>query len=203
MKYHLHRGDLPEDLRFGDSVAVDTETMGLSLLRDRLCLVQLSGGDGVAHLVQFSKGETDAPVLKKLLRDKTVTKIFHFARFDIAMLKSHLGVDCGPIYCTRTASRLCRTFTDRHGLRELCKELLGVEISKQQQSSDWGADELSPDQLAYAANDVFYLHALKERLDTMLVREGRMEIAQKCFEFLPARAQMDLWGWQDTDIFAH
>ena len=185
MAQHLHRGDLPPGLTFGDAVAIDTETMGLNPHRDRLCLVQLSRGDGDCHLVQLPPGEPiDAPYLAKLLTDETVLKIFHFARFDIAVLEHALGVRCGPVYCTKIASRLSRTFTDRHGLKDLCRDLLGVEISKQQQSSDWGADTLSQSQLAYAANDVLHLHALKERLDGMLAREGRVELAQACFAFL-------------------
>jgi len=199
----LHRGDLPAGLRFGDSVAIDSETMGLNPHRDRLCLVQLSAGDGDCHLVQFAAGEYAAPNLKALLADASVLKIFHFARFDLAVLRHYLGVDCGPVYCTKIASKLVRTFTDRHGLKDICRDLLGVEISKQQQSSDWGAPELTPEQLAYAASDVLHLHALKHRLDTMLAREGRTELADACFRFLPARAELDLIGWPETDIFSH
>ena len=203
MTITLHKGDLPANIDFGSSIAVDTEAMGLKNHRDRLCLVQLSGGDGNAHLVQLEKGKYDAPNLKKVLSDQNVTKIFHFARFDVAIIKHYLGIECTPLYCTRIASYLCRTFTDRHGLRDLCKELLGVEISKQQQSSDWGAAELNEDQKNYAANDVLYLHELQKKLDDMLVREGRREIAQKCFDFVPARVELDLLGWQEFDIFTH
>lgn len=203
MAIHLHRNDLPAGLRFGDSVAVDTETMGLNLTRDRLCLVQLSRGDGDCHLVQFAERDYGAPNLKAMLADPAITKIFHFARFDLAMLRAHLGVDCRPVYCTKTASKLVRTFTDRHGLRDICRDLLGVEISKQQQSSDWGAAELTQEQLAYAAADVLHLHDLKARLDALLAREGRAELAQACFDFLPWRARLDLAGWDEVDIFAH
>ncbi|MGE0658423.1 MAG: ribonuclease D [Reyranellaceae bacterium] len=199
----LHRGDLPAGLRFGDSVAIDSETMGLNPHRDRLCLVQLSAGDGDCHLVQFAAGDYAAPNLKALLADASVLKIFHFARFDLAVLRHYLGVDCGPVYCTKIASKLVRTFTDRHGLKDICRDLLGVEISKQQQSSDWGAPDLSPEQIAYAASDVLHLHALKRRLDTMLAREGRTELAAACFRFLPARAELDLIGWPDIDVFSH
>ena len=199
----LHQGDLPADLDLGDLVAVDTETMGLDPARDRLCLVQLSGGDGDAHLVQLPKGRYDAPNLKKLLADPAVTKLFHFARFDIAVIRAYLGVVCTPVYCTKIASKLVRTYTDRHGLKDLCRELLGEDISKQQQSSDWGADTLTPEQLSYAAGDVLYLHALKAKLDTMLEREGRTALAAACFAFLPTRAELDLAGWGDEDIFAH
>jgi ribonuclease D len=200
---HLHRGDLPAGLGFGASVAIDTETMGLAPQRDRLCLVQLSAGDGVCHLVQFAKGRYDAPNLKALLADPDVLKIFHFGRFDIAVLRHYLGVAARPVYCTKIASRLVRTFTDRHGLKDLVRELLGIELSKQQQTSDWGASELSDEQLRYAAADVLHLHALKAKLDDMLAREGRAELAQACFEFLPSRAQLDLDGWGAEDIFAH
>ena len=204
MAQHLHRGDLPPGLTFGDSVAIDTETMGLNPHRDRLCLVQLSRGDGDCHLVQLPPGEPiDAPHLGALLADAAVLKIFHFARFDIAVLEHALGVRCTPVYCTKIASRLSRTFTDRHGLKDLCRDLLGVEISKQQQSSDWGADQLSSNQLDYAANDVLHLHPLKEKLDEMLAREGRTELAEACFAFLPYRARLDLEGWPEVDIFAH
>ena len=199
----LHQGDLPADLDFGDVVAIDTETMGLDPARDRLCLVQLSSGDGAAHLVQLAKGEYDAPNLKRLLSDAAVTKLFHYARFDIAVIRAYLGIVCTPIYCTKIASKLVRTYTDRHGLKDLCRELLGEDISKQQQSSDWGADMLTPEQLNYAAGDVLYLHALKARLDTMLEREGRTAFAAACFAFLPTRAELDLAGWGDQDIFAH
>ena len=199
----LHRGDLPDGLDLGGCVAVDTETMGLHPQRDRLCLVQLSAGDGNCHLVQFSQEQYDAPNLKRLLADPRVTKLFHFARFDLAMLRRYLGVDCRPVYCTKIASRLARTYTDRHGLKDLCKELLGVELSKQQQSSDWGRETLSREQLDYAASDVLYLHRIRESLDEMLRREGRTELAQAAFEFLPTRALLDLHGFDATDIFAH
>jgi ribonuclease D len=203
LKHHLHRNDLPAGLEFGQSVAIDSETMGLNSLRDRLCLIQLSAGDGVCHLVQFHDGDFSAPNLKALLADPGVTKLFHFARFDLAAIQQYLGVTCGPVYCTKIASRLVRTFTDRHGLKDLCRDLLGVDISKQMQSSDWGAAELSEEQLRYAASDVLYLHRLRAALDTMLEREGRAEMARACFEFLPARAALDLAGWADVDIFAH
>jgi ribonuclease D len=200
---HLHHGDLPAGLDFGASVAIDTETMGLDPHRDRLCLAQLSAGDGVSHLVQFALGAYDAPNLRALLGASEVLKIFHFARFDVAVLYHYLGVLPRPLYCTKIASRLVRTFTDRHGLKDLCRELLGVELSKQQQSSDWGAGELSDEQLRYAASDVLHLHALKTKLDEMLAREGRQALAQACFEFLPTRALLDLGGWAEEDIFAH
>ena len=204
MAQHLHRGDLPPGLTFGDSVAIDTETMGLNPHRDRLCLVQLSRGDSDCHLVQLPPGEPiDAPNLAALLTDEAVLKLFHFARFDIAVLAHALGVRCAPVYCTKIASRLARTFTDRHGLKDLCRDLLGVEISKQQQSSDWGANRLTPNQLDYAANDVLHLHPLKQKLDAMLAREGRTELAQACFAFLPSRARLDLDGWPEVDIFSH
>ena len=203
MSYTLHQNDLPDGLTFGDAVAVDTETMGLNQRRDRLCLAQLSAGDGTAHLVQFADRSYDAPNLKALLADPGTTKIFHFARFDLAVLRRHLGVDCRPLYCTRTASLLVRTYTDRHGLKDLCRELLGVEISKQQQSSDWGAPTLSDEQLRYAASDVLHLHRLRAALDTMLAREQRSDLAQALFDFLPTRAALDLEGWADVDIFAH
>lgn len=198
----LHKGDLPEGLDFGAGVAVDSETMGLDPHRDRLCLVQLSAGDGAAHLVHLAR-DYDAPRLKRLLADPKVLKIFHFARFDIAMIEKHLGVSAAPLYCTKIASRLARTYTDRHGLKDLAFELLGVEISKQQQSSDWGADVLTPAQLAYAAADVLYLHAIREKLDAMLDREGRRAFADAAFAFLPARARLDLAGFAADDIFAH
>lgn len=200
---HLHKGDLPEGVTFKGPVAVDSETMGLSLVRDPLCLVQLSDGGGEAHLVQLDRSNYNAPNLKRVLGDQSVLKLFHFARFDIAMFMRDLGLICAPLYCTRTASRLVRTYTDRHGLKDLCKELLGRDISKDQQSSDWGAAELTDAQLAYAASDVLHLHALKEKLDVMLAREGRVEIAQSCFDFLPTRAALDLAGWDEQDIFAH
>ena len=204
MACHLHRGDLPPGLTFGESVAIDTETMGLNPHRDRLCLVQLSRGDGDCHLVQFPPDEAvDAPHLSALLSDQRVLKIFHFARFDLATLAHALGLWCGPVYCTRVASRLARTFTDRHGLKDICRDLLGIEISKQQQSSDWGAETLTRSQIDYAANDVLHLHPLKEKLDAVLAREGRSELAAACFAFLPYRARLDLDGWPETDIFAH
>ena len=188
---------------FGDAVAIDTEAMGLNPHRDRLCLVQLSRGDGDAHLVQFPVGCYEAPNLRRLLNDPSVLKLFHFARFDIAILYHYLGVMPQPLYCTKIASRLVRTFTDKHGLRELCKDLLGVELKKEQQSSDWGAPSLTDEQLRYAASDVLHLHALRAKLDEMLDREDRVELAQRCFEFLPARAVLDLAGWAEQDIFAH
>jgi ribonuclease D len=203
MNIRLHRGDLPADLSLGSVVAVDTETMGLNPRRDRLCLVQLSGGDGNCELVQIPQGCHQAPNLARLMQDPAVLKIFHFARFDVAALKQGLGIDCRPIYCTKIASRLVRTFTDRHGLKDLCKDLLGIELSKQQQSSDWGAAELTPEQLRYAASDVLHLHALRQKLEAMLVREGRSELAQSCFAFLPTRAELDLGGWDEPDVFAH
>ncbi|ODS01774.1 3'-5' exonuclease [Methyloceanibacter superfactus] len=198
----LHKGDLPPGRFAGKTVAIDTETLGLNPHRDRLCLVQLSDGDGTAALVQIS-GDYDAPELKRLLADDSVLKIFHYGRFDMAVLKHFLGVMPGPVYCTKIASKLARTYTDRHGLKDLCRELLGVELSKQQQSSDWGAAELSPEQLSYAASDVLYLHALRDRLDAMLRREGREHLARACFEFLPTRAELDLEGWAEIDPFAH
>ncbi len=200
---HLHKGDLPDTVTYNGPVAVDSETMGLSLVRDPLCLVQLSDGGGEAHLVQLDRSGYDAPNLKRVLADPKVLKLFHFARFDIAMFMRDLSLICAPLYCTRTASRLVRTYTDRHGLKDLCKELLGRDISKEQQSSDWGAAELTDAQLAYAASDVLHLHALKAKLDVMLAREGRTEIAQSCFDFLPTRAALDLAGWDEQDIFAH
>lgn len=202
-KITLHKGDLPAGIGFGASVAIDTETLGLNPLRDRLCLVQLSTGDGTAHLVQFEAGQYDAPRLKALLADPKVLKIFHFARFDVAVLERFLGVACAPLYCTKIVSKLVRTYTDRHGLKDLAGELLGVELSKQQQSSDWGARELSQQQLAYAASDVLYLHAIKAKLDLMLDREGRRAFAEAAFRFLPARADLDLAGFSEVDIFAH
>ena len=203
MKIRLHKGDLPDGLDLGRAVAVDTETLGLNPARDRLCLVQLSSGDGSAHLVQFARDEYQAPNLKRLLLDQSVLKLFHFARFDLATLRRYVGVMPSPVYCTRTASKLARTYTDKHGLKDLVKELLDIDLSKQQQSSDWGAANLTEQQLAYAANDVAFLHRLKEGLDAMLIREGRMELAQACFGFLPARAELDLAGWGEVDIFAH
>lgn len=203
MDFTLYEGDLPDGLDLGNMVAVDTETMGLLPQRDRLCLVQLCSGDGHAHLVRLTKGQYDAPNLKKLLADMNVTKIFHYARFDVAILKAYLGIDCAPIYCTKIASKLCRTYTDRHGLREVVRHATGTDLNKQQQSSDWGADKLDNDQLAYAASDVLYLHAVKDWMDERLVREGRMDLAQQCFTFLAARAELDLLGYADVDIFSH
>ena len=204
MTIHLYKGDLPDGLDLGALVAVDSETMGLSPTRDRLCLVQLSSGDGNTHLVQFANGAYKAPNLAKLLTDPKVTKLFHFARFDIAMFRRHLGVVTQPLYCTKIASKLIRTFTDKHGLKDLCKDLLGVDLSKQQQSSDWGAETLTEEQMRYAASDVLYLHKLKEKLDAVLAREGRAQIADACFRFLPVRAELDLLGWGDEDdIFRH
>ena len=203
MTVKLYKDDLPAGLDLGPVVAIDTETMGLNPHRDRLCLVQMSSGDGNAHLVQFARGPFKAPRLAAMLADPKVLKLFHFGRFDIAMLEHHLGVRCSPVYCTKIAARLTRTFTDRFGLKDLCKELLGVDLSKHQQTSDWGAERLSEEQLAYAASDVLHLHALKARLDALLVREGRMELAEAAFRFLPDRARLDLAGWPAGDIFAH
>lgn len=203
MTVRLHRGDLPDLTRYTGAVAIDTETMGLNPHRDRLCVVQLSPGDGSADVVQIPKGHTDAPNLKALLANPAITKIFHFARFDVAVLYQSFGVMTGPIYCTKIASRLTRTYTDRHGLKDLVREVLNVDLSKQQQSSDWGSDSLTEPQLAYAASDVLHLHGLRERLDAMLVREGRTQLAKACFGFLPTRALLDLQGWQEEDIFAH
>ena len=203
MKIHLHHGDLPDGLDLGRLVAIDTETLGLNPFRDRLCLAQLSAGDGVCHAVQFGVNDYAAPNLKRLLSDPSVTKLFHFARFDVAMFRRYLGVVCAPIYCTKIASKLVRTYTDRHGLKDLVRELLNIELSKEQQSSDWGAPELTEKQLAYAASDVAHLHALKTVLDTMLAREGRTHLAKACFDFLPTRAELDLAGWEEIDIFAH
>lgn len=199
----VHQGDLPDGLDLGPIVAIDSETMGLRPERDRLCVVQLSSGDGDAHLVQFAKGIYHAPNLCRLLTDPTVLKLFHFARFDVAVMRAYLGVVTTPVYCTKIASKLVRTYTDRHGLKDLCRELIGVEVSKQQQSSDWGAIELSREQVDYAASDVLHLHALKARLDMMLEREGRVEVAKACFDFLPTRAHLDLIGYGEQDIFAH
>ena len=203
MTTYLHEGDLPDGLSFPGSVAVDSETMGLRLGRDPLCVVQLSAGDGDAHVVRLHRPDYDAPNLKRLLEDPEVLKLFHFGRFDIAMFALHLGVTTAPVYCTKIASKIARTYTDRHGLKDVSRELLGVDLSKAQQSSDWGAATLSPEQIAYAASDVLGLHALKTRLDAMLVREGRMALAQACFDFLPWRAKLDVAGWEDVDIFAH
>jgi ribonuclease D len=203
MAVKLYKGDLPSGLDLGPSVAVDTETLGLVPRRDKLCLVQLSSGDGNAHLVQLDRSNYDAPNLKALFTDPAVTKIFHYARFDVAVIKHYLGIDTAPLYCTKIASKLTRTYTDRHGLKDLVKELLGIELNKQQQSSDWGAHMLSDPQKQYAAQDVLYLHELKSRLDQMLAREGREEIARACFAFIPTRAALDLAGWTEDDVFAH
>ncbi|MEZ5733602.1 MAG: ribonuclease H-like domain-containing protein [Paracoccaceae bacterium] len=204
MTIHLHQNDLPDGLDLGRLVAIDTETMGLNPARDRLCLVQLSSGDGDAHLVQIARNQTRAPNLEKLLADTRVVKLFHFARFDIAAMKNAFGVTTAPVYCTKIASKLVRTFTDRHGLKYLLQELINVDVSKQQQTSDWGAEKLTDAQLEYAASDVLYLHALKAELDRRLEREGRTELAQRCFDFLPTRATLDLLGWGDmADIFTH
>lgn len=203
MANHLYKNDLPDGLDLGPIVAIDCETMGLNPHRDRLCVIQMSGGDGNAHLVQIEKGQTQAPNLCRMLADPNVLKLFHFGRFDIAAMLNAFGVVTTPVYCTKIASKLVRTYTDRHGLKNLLQELLGVDISKQQQSSDWGADDLTEAQLAYAASDVLYLHRLKEVFDTMLAREGRTDMAQACFDFLPMRAQLDLAGWPEIDIFSH
>jgi len=203
MTIRLHRGDLPDLSRYKTSVAIDTETMGLNPLRDRLCVVQLSNGDGSADVVQILPGPVDAPNLRKLLGDPAVTKIFHYARFDLAVLFHTLGVMPQPVYCTKIASRLSRTYTDRHGLKDLVREMLNVDLSKQQQSSDWGSEQLSEAQVAYAASDVLHLHQLRDRLDAMMVRAGRADLAKACFEFLPTRARLDLLGWGEEDIFAH
>jgi ribonuclease D len=208
----LHIGDLPDGVDFGNCVAIDTETTGLHLNRDRLCLIQMSAGEGVCHFVHFPtglrtatgrEGMYDAPNLRALLTDETVTKLFHFARFDVAVLQRHLGVTCSPVYCTKIASKLIRTYTDRHGLKDLCSELLGVELAKEQQSSDWGADTLTDEQLKYAANDVLHLHRLRGKLNAMLVREGRADLADACFRFLADRVRLDLQGWENEDIFSH
>ena len=203
MAIKLYKGDLPPGIDFGSSVAVDTETLGLVPRRDKLCLVQLSAGDGNAHLVQLDRASYDAPNLKALFANPDVTKIFHYARFDVAVIKHYLGVDTSPLYCTKIASKLTRTYTDRHGLKDLVKELLGIELNKQQQSSDWGAHMLSDPQKQYAAQDVLYLHELKSRLDQMLSREGREAVARACFDFIPTRAALDLSGWTEEDVFAH
>ena len=203
MAIHLHPGDLTADLQLADGVAVDTETMGLNPDRDPLCVVQLSAGDGDAHIVQLDRSSYDCPRLKALLADPNVVQIFHFARFDLAVLRRYLGLDAAPVYCTKIASKLARTYTDRHGLKDLCKELLAVDLSKQQQSSDWGAETLSEAQLSYAASDVLHLHALRRKLDEMLAREGRADLAKAAFEFVPTRARLDLGGWAEADIFAH
>ena len=203
MTNYLHRGDLPDDLNLGPVVAIDSETMGLIPHRDRLCVIQLSAGDGDAHLVQIAQGQTEAPNLTRMLANPEQLKLFHFGRFDIAVMEHRFGVRTAPVYCTKIASRLVRTYTDRHGLRNLCQELLGVDISKHQQSSDWGAADLTQAQIDYAASDVLYLHRLKEILDERLAREGRTGVAQACFDFLPTRAALDLAGWPETDIFSH
>jgi ribonuclease D len=203
MAVMLHRGDLPADLDFGSSVAVDTETMGLKPERDQLCVVQLSAGDGNAHIVQLDRGTYNAPNLRALMGNQDVLKIFHFARFDVAMMQRYLGVVTSPVYCTKVASKLVRTYTDRHGLKDLARELANVDMSKQQQSSDWGARDLTEAQLAYAASDVLHLHDIKAVLDEMLAREGRTELAKACFAFLPVRAALDLAGWPEEDIFSH
>lgn len=202
MTIHLYQNDLPAGVDLGNSIAIDTEAMGLNPARDRLCLVQMSSGDGNAHLVQFT-GTYDAPNLKKLLADPKVLKLFHFARFDLAIMKAYLGVDTQNVYCTKTASRLCRTFTDRHGLKDLVRDLVSQDINKNQQTSDWGAATLSEEQKSYAANDVLYLHQIKAKLDMMLAREDRTELAKQCMDFLMTRANLDLEGWNEFDIFAH
>lgn len=203
MANHLYKNDLPDGLDLGPVVAIDCETMGLNPHRDRLCVIQLSGGDGNAHIVQVAKGQTEAPNLCAMLENPDVLKLFHFGRFDIAAMYNAFGALTAPVYCTKIASRLVRTYTDRHGLKNLTAELIGVDISKQQQMSDWGAAELTPAQLDYAASDVLYLHRLRNALDKRLAREGRTELAQACFDFLPTRAKLDLAGWPETDIFAH
>lgn len=203
MTVHFHEGDLPNGLDLGPEVAIDSETMGLRFRRDPLCVVQLSAGDGDAHVVRMNRPGYDCPNLKRLLTDPAVLKLFHFGRFDIGMFQLHLGVETRPVYCTKIASRLARTYTDRHGLKDVVRELVGIDLSKAQQSSDWGAAELSPAQLEYAASDVLYLHAARAKLDEMLEREGRTELARQCFDFLPSRSALDLAGWDETDIFAH
>ena len=203
MTIRLHRGDLPNLSAYKGAVAIDTETMGLDPMRDRLCVVQLSPGDGSAEVVQIAAGQKKVPNIEKLLADTSIVKIFHFARFDLAAMANAFGVMAGPVYCTKIASRLARTYTDKHGLKDLAREVLGVDLSKQQQSSDWGADALSDPQVSYAATDVLHLHALREKLDVMLAREGRAELAAACFRFLPDRARLDLAGWADEDIFSH
>lgn len=200
---HFHRGDLAADVQFSQAVAIDTEAMGLNINRDQLCVVQLSGGDGVCHVVQMDRNAYDAPNLKAVLSDQKLTKIFHFARFDVAVIAKYLGVICTPIFCTKIAAKLVRTYTDQHGLKDLCQEILGIEISKQQQMSDWGRPELSKNQLTYAATDVLYLHQLKADLEQRLIREDRTDIAQACFNFLPVRAHLDIMGFARPDIFQH
>ena len=203
MSIMFHKGDLPDDVTFSGSVAVDTETLGLKTLRDKLCLVQLSAGDGTAHIVQLDRETYEAPNLRKLLGDRNVVKIFHYARVDVAVIAHYLRVHCAPLWCTKIGSKLARTYTDRHGLKDLCRELLSVDLSKQQQSSDWGADELSDAQLQYAASDVLYLHQLQLELTKILEREGRLDMAMACFDFVLVRAAMDIAGWEDMDIFSH
>ena len=203
MTVYLHEGDLPDDLDLGSEVAIDSETMGLRFRRDPLCVVQLSSGDGNANVVRLKRPDYDCPNLKRVLTDPAVTKIFHFGRFDIGMFLLHLGVETRPVYCTKIASKLARTYTDRHGLKDVVRETVGVDLSKAQQSSDWGADVLTQAQLDYAASDVLYLHAVKAKLDMMLAREGRSELAKACFDFLPTRSRLDLEGWEEMDIFAH
>ncbi|MGE5545696.1 MAG: ribonuclease D [Solirubrobacterales bacterium] len=203
MSISYHLGDLPSGLDLGPVVAVDSETMGLNLHRDRLCVLQLSSGDGTAHVVHFPEPRYDAPNLKRLFADPGVVKLFHYARFDVAMIRRHLGVRCEPVWCTKIASKLVRTNTDRHGLKDLCRDLVGVDLSKQQQTSDWGAAELTPEQLNYAASDVLYLHQIKAKMEALLDREGRRELAEACFRFLPDRAELDLAGWAEEDIFTH
>ena len=203
MTVHYHKGDLPADLDLGPLIAIDTETLGLSLTRDMLCVVQLSAGDGDAHVVQMDRPGYDCPNLKRVLADSGVEKILHFARFDVAMVEKHLGVTMAPIFCTKIASKLARTYTDRHGLKDVTRELVGADMNKQQQSSDWGAAELSPAQLEYAASDVLHLHKLREKLTMMLEREHRMELAKACFDFLPTRARLDIAGWPEIDLLAH
>jgi ribonuclease D len=203
MTIRLHRGDLPDLSAYKGAMAIDTEAMGLDPHRDRLCVVQLSPGDGSADVVQIAAGQAKAPNIERLLADPSIVKIFHFARFDLGMLAKSFGIMAGPVYCTKIASRLARTYTDKHGLKDLVRELLGIDLSKQQQLSDWGAEELSDAQVSYAATDVLHLHALKDKLDTMLAREGRTELATACFRFLPERVRLDLAGWADQDIFSH
>lgn len=200
---HYHQGDLPGGLSFANGVAVDTEAMGLNFVRDALCVVQISAGDGMAHVVQLDRSTYDCPNLKSLLSDPSIEKIFHYARYDIAMMKKYLGLDISPIFCTKIASKLARTYTDRHGLRAVTMELTGIELSKYQQSSDWGAKELTQQQIDYAASDVLHLHTIRDKLTMMLKREGRLGLARACFDFLPTRAALDLAGWEDADIFAH
>ena len=199
----LYKNDLPSDIKFKDSIAIDTETMGLNINNDRLCLVQISDENGNSHIIQFLKNNYDAPNLKKILNDKNILKIFHFARFDVAIIKKNLGIMCNPIYCTKIASKLARTFTDRHGLKDLCKNLLKIDINKQNQTSDWGNDNLTEDQIEYAAGDVIYLHEIKNKLDKIIEREGKQNLAKSCFKFLATRVEFDLLGWQDKDIFQH